>query len=69
MFQRGPGEGYHAAKDDALAIDPSLRCTLVRDERGRTAGFIVRQADGRSIGHGTVARDAWSAAFAKLSRK
>lgn len=28
MFQRGPGEGYHAAKAECLKQEPSANCRL-----------------------------------------
>lgn len=63
-FQRGPGEGYHAAKAAALRIDPSLRCrALVWD--GRIDGYVVERG-GALLGTGRIARDAWGDALSKL---
>ena len=28
MFQKGPGEGFHAAKDEALSMEPGATCRL-----------------------------------------
>ncbi|WP_370193277.1 MULTISPECIES: hypothetical protein [Aurantimonas] len=28
MFQKGPGEGFHSAKDDVLEREPNARCRL-----------------------------------------
>ena len=65
-WQKGPGEGYHAAKDDALAINPKLKCVRVCHRDGSQAGFVIEDERGRNLGTGLQARDAWNAAFFKL---
>jgi hypothetical protein len=72
MFQRGPGEGYGAAKAEVLAIDPSLRCYNASDLVGRPY-FVVMRGGGPGVGKrigegGRLARDAWGDALAKLQR-
>lgn len=59
MFQRGPGEGYQAAKADALAIDNTLRCKRV------DRGYAVMRGE-RCLGAGRNARDAWNDALETL---
>jgi len=59
MFQRGPGEGYMAAKADALAIDKTLRC------KKTDRGYGVMRGD-RCLGAGRIARDAWNEALESL---
>jgi hypothetical protein len=63
-FQKGPGDGFHAAKDDALEINPRLkakRCV----EPGM--GAFHRVYDGeRKVGEGKLARDAWADALRNL---
>jgi hypothetical protein len=65
MFQRGPGEGYSAAKQEALALNPRLRgkrCTVPG------MGSFHRVYDGeRKVGEGTLARDAWANALAAMT--
>jgi hypothetical protein len=66
MWQKGPGEGFHAAKDDALAINPRLRCRAVMYGSHRI-GFVVEDETGKTIGKDPYqARDAWASAFFKL---
>lgn len=61
MFQRGPGEGYHAAKDEALAINPTLRCRKLPNDHW------FRVFDGEKVvGRGRIARDAWSDTLSHL---
>lgn len=60
MWQRGPGEGFHAAKDDALHLDPTLRCQRSHYDGWRM--YVVLR-DGKVIGSGNQARDAWAAAL------
>ena len=62
MWQKGPGEGYMAAKEETLAIDPTLRCERLT-YNGRQEGFIIRNKDGRAIGTGKLSRDAWGDAL------
>lgn len=59
MFQNGPGEGYHAAKADALALDPTLKCRRVGRE------YAVMKGD-RCLGTGRIARVAWNEALDTL---
>jgi len=59
MFQKGPGEGYMAAKADCLKIDPSLVCKKIEGEYG------VFRGD-RCIGAARIARDAWGEALGTL---
>lgn len=66
MWQRGPGEGFHAAKDDALAINQKLRCRRVLYRGREIVGHVVEDAGGKTIGSGRLSRDAWGDAFFKL---
>lgn len=69
MFQMGPGEGYHAAKDRALAIEPSLVCRAVF-YAGKVAGYRVEWPDGRKFADGAMmARNAWNNALDKLTKE
>lgn len=67
MLQKGPGEGYGAAKADALALDPSCYC--VNGSAGVGQSFFAvhskRLADKR-IGGGRIARHAWLSALGYL---
>lgn len=65
MFEKGPGEGFHAAKDAALSHDPHLRCEAVY-YNGRREGFVVLNKAGKVIGTGKLSRDAWCAAYYKV---
>ena len=71
-WQKGPGEGFHAAKDDALAIDPRLRCRAIRRSSYHGGpqhlyGYVVENHLGAVMGKSvTQARDAWAEAFFKL---
>ena len=69
MFAKGPGEGYMAAKDEALALDSTLKCVRYpglgyRIERG---GVPLPYPDGDTgrerWGWGRSARDAWGSAL------
>lgn len=64
-FQKGPGEGYGAAKQEALAHGDDLRCVALYWS-GRIDGYAVEDRAGRCIGTGRLARDAWAAALARL---
>lgn len=64
MWQKGPGEGYMAAKDAALALNPALKCRAVY-YKGKIAGYVVEDADGKTKGTGTKSRDAWAVAYGK----
>lgn len=72
MWQKGPGEGFHAAKDDALAINPKLKCRAIRRAGyhggpARLYGYVVEDETGKVIGKSaSQARDAWGAAFFAL---
>lgn len=74
-WQKGPGEGYHAAKDAALAINPRLKCRAIRRATydggpERLYGYVVEDEKGKVIGKDVKqARDAWSDAFFKLGGK
>lgn len=75
-WQKGPGEGYHAAKDDALAIRKTLVCRAIyyanhAGARRQLVGFVVedrcdKRRPRRTIGQGRLSRDAWGSAFFKL---
>ena len=57
-FQRGPGEGYMMAKDDALALDPTLRCKSLRPYR--LTGYAIVDKAGKRIAYAREARSAWA---------
>lgn len=65
--QKGPGEGYMAAKADVLTRHPSLRC-VARYWDGRVDGYVVKDGSGGVLGTGRSAREAWNAAGAKLAQ-
>lgn len=77
--QKGPGEGYMAAKDATLALLPAngserLCCRVVtriayNGAKPDRIGFIVENQDGTTIGRGKLSRDAWSNAYFKLGGK
>ena len=77
--QKGPGEGYMAAKDAALALAHAkgirLRCHAVdyRNHNGartQRLGYVVEDLyEHRVFGKGTLSRDAWSDAYFKLGGK
>jgi hypothetical protein len=64
MYARGPGEGYGAAKGDALALRPTLVCKRVMYGSQRL-GYVVLDPteDDRQYGRGAQPRDAWGEAF------
>jgi len=67
VWQKGPGEGYHAAKADALRICPTLRCHRVMFQDGRrVAGYFVEDGRGSEFTSAVLARDAWNNAFFAL---
>lgn len=67
MWQKGPGEGYHAAKADALAINPKLKCRLIKLAPESRFGFIVVDEHGTTVGKNAYqAREAWSDAYFNL---
>ena len=68
MWQKGPGEGYMAAKYAALAINPKLKCRAVY-YKGKRAGYVVEDENGKSIGTGMISRDAWGDAYFKAGGK
>ena len=67
MFEKGPGVGYMAAKDDALALDPTLRCRQHCAMGLR--GYVVWRGE-KPIASAAISRDAWSKAidFIKMER-
>lgn len=72
VFQKGPGEGYGAAKREALAIEPGLRCYRAT-EFVRAPFYVVlrggRIGVGKRVGDGgKLARDAWAAAVVALRK-
>lgn len=69
-FQEGPGDGYHAAKDDALAIDPTCYCRNASALVGEPF-FAVhsKRLDDKRIGGGRQARDAWASALGYLENE
>lgn len=64
-FQKGPGEGYGAAKTAALAIDPSLKCRALYWNL-KIDGYVVETPAGKNIGTGRISRDAWQAALVRM---
>ena len=65
MFQKGPGEGYGAAKQEALALDPTLKCKNASALVGEP--YFVVERDGKRVGSGgRIARDAWVSALDRL---
>lgn len=68
-FQRGPGEGYHAAKDAVLAVVPTAVC--VRRQFSSIRGYVVYRTRGDTIGIAGAgsAREAWSLALTRLDAK
>jgi hypothetical protein len=77
MLEKGPGEGYMAAKDDVLALRPGWRCrrmthngvTLgyqVHDERGERLPYGEEGTGGERVGFGRQPRDAWGSALHHL---
>ena len=67
MFQKGPGEGYQAAKSDAQTINPNLRCRL-SNNGGITHYRIL---DGNvDVGCGAAsAREAWNKILCRYERQ
>lgn len=70
MFQKGPGEGYHSAKDIVRALDPKLRCYNATEVLGHPYFVVLRDGPpgvGKRVGEGgPIARDAWNSALTKL---
>jgi hypothetical protein len=65
FFVTGPGEGYNAAKADALALNTNLYCLRVARSHGYL--FEVRDKVTReTIGSGFQSRDAWADALLKM---
>lgn len=72
MFAKGPQEGYRAAKDEALALDPNLKCKAMK-LGDQLLGYRVHRADGTLLpwnsdmthryGDGSSSRDAWASAL------
>jgi hypothetical protein len=63
MFEKGPGHGYMAAKDEALALKAGLKCKRVV-WNGLGIGYHVYDPkdNDRQYGRGALARDAWAEA-------
>ena len=59
-FQRGPGKGYHSAKEKVLKIEPSAVCK--RENRAGIIGYLVYVGDKIICSDGN-ARDCWSKAL------
>lgn len=68
MFQKGPGEGYHAAKDDFLAAVPGSVCK-VEWRAGMKCFSVYRPGDDRPFAIDSNARSAWNKSLEKLSRQ
>lgn len=72
-WQKGPGEGYMAAKRAALALDPSLVCRAIywtrHGQRGVCGHIVERGKGGEIVGKGRLARDAWGDAYFKVGGK
>lgn len=68
MFQKGPGEGYGAAKQEALALNPALRCRrcVVPGMGSFHRVSVLTQTGPKKIGEGKLARDAWADAVSHL---
>lgn len=62
MFQKGPGEGYMAAKADVLRCRPQAKCHRYEH------GYAI-YVDGKLIAGGATARHAWNNALDKLRTK
>jgi hypothetical protein len=62
--QKGPGEGYGAAKAEALSLKPTLKSRAVFYGSERL-GYVVEDPtdDNKQWGRGPNARDAWSEAL------
>lgn len=67
-WQKGPGEGYMAAKSAALAINPKLKCRAVY-HNGKRAGYVVEDAAGKTVATSMISRDAWGEAYYKCGGK
>lgn len=79
MMAKGPQEGYHAAKDDVLALRPGWRCIAQRygaeilgyqvfDENGEKLPYGEDGTGGERYGFGRLSRDAWGSALFYLTR-
>jgi hypothetical protein len=68
-FQRGPGEGYHAAKAAVLAICPTAVCR--RRFSGSIRGYVVYRTRGGATGIAGAgsAREAWNLALSRLDAR
>lgn len=70
MFEKGPGEGYRAAKAAALEIDPSLHCERYfggYGGGGTIKGYVIYR-DGKVLVSAGSSREAWNKALARLSK-
>ena len=64
MFQIGPGEGYRAAKDRSLGINPHLSCRI--SYNGGVRHFRIYDSE-KDIGcAATSAREAWNKVLCRL---
>lgn len=66
MFQRGPGEGYHAAKAEAIALEPRAACR--RETASGIVGYVIR-VDGRAMCSAGSARECWGKALGIILRR
>ena len=83
MMAKGPQEGFHAYKDEVLALRPGWRCRRmtwggqvmgyqVHDETGEKLPYGEEGTGGERYGFGLQPRDAWASAWdyiAKLEGK
>lgn len=64
MFQKGPGEGFQAAKEAVLALEPTASCRISYD--GGTRHFRIFVSD-RDVGCGAMSsRGAWNKYLERL---
>lgn len=63
MTQKGPERGFNAAKSEALAINPHLRCKRVA--YGSHENFHIVEGE-KIVGRGRLARDAWYDFLARM---
>lgn len=59
MWQKGPGEGYMAAKDEVRELCPDAVCRVIYFPSGKRAGYVVEDAEGNTLGRaiGATLRD------------
>lgn len=58
MMQKGPGEGYHAARDRALRLAPDACCKLSWD--GGVRHYRIQRGGRDMACAATSAREAWN---------